>query len=106
MAEPEDIDKLLAEIDALNKGAGTTPGARPPALPASQAATPAVPAASSRSPRTTWTGVAAIGAGIMGWVAGGILPFVGSVPTGLGAALGGAAVAFISGPPTWFRRGK
>lgn len=102
MADPEDIDKLLAQIEALNNPSAA-PG-QPPAAAARKAVEP--PATPARSARTTWTGVAGLAAAAVGYVAGGILPFVGSTSAGIGAAIGGAAVAFISGPPNWFGKGR
>lgn len=104
MAQPDDIDKLLREIDAMNSGtvaprAQGTPAPRPDASPA-----PAQPAG-SRGGRLAWTGVSAIGAGLAGGVVGtvlAILPTVSTLSTAVGAALGGALVGFVSGPPRWF----
>ena len=59
--------------------------------------------------RLQWTAISAGGAGVLGLVTGtvlGFLPYVGALPTGLGAAFGGAVVAFVSGPPNWFKRGS
>lgn len=100
MANPEDIDKLLAEIDAMNRS-GTPARPGPPA-------TPPVPAPQANGGgRGTWTAVAAGGAGAVGLVTGSVLsflPYISGLPTGLGAALGGAVVAAISGPPHWWGR--
>lgn len=99
MADPEDIDKLLAEIDAMNKR---------PLTPASPApAQPPATAAAQGTGRGQWTAIAAGGAGVVGLVGGSILsflPYISGLSTGIGAALGGAAVAFLSGPPPWFHR--
>lgn len=102
MADSDDIDKLLAEIDAMNRrtGAAPVPGAKP-GVPATQSAP------ESGSDRAKWTAASALGAGVTGLVAGTVLtflPYVGGIQTGIGAALGGAVVGFISGPPKWFQR--
>lgn len=94
----DDIEKLLREIDAMNKGQ----------LPAgSTGATPQKPAAVETQPtrsRGAWTGVSAVGGLAVGWVVGAVLPFIGAGQTAIGAAVGGAAVALVSRPPTWFSR--
>ena len=69
MAQPDDIDKLLREIDAMNSGAVApraqdAPAARPAASPApTQAST-----SGSRGGRVAWAGVSAVGAGLAGGV--------------------------------------
>lgn len=105
VANPEDIDKLLAEIEALNKS-GEQAGRQPAALRPQGAVVAHPTPDQGRSARTTWTGLAGLGAGAVGWIAGGILPFVGSTSAGIGAAIGGALVAVISGPPAWFGKGR
>lgn len=108
MAEPDDIDKLLREIDAMNAGPGPAAGStpNPPARTPHAQIQPAQPTDRHRG-RAQWTAVAAGGAGVVGLLTGtvlGLLPFVSTLETGIGAALGGAIVAFVSGPPTWFIR--
>lgn len=100
MAEPDDIDKLLREIDAMN--AGSTAGKQVPAAPEPKAVE-AVP--SSGGGRFAWAGTSAIGGLFAGGLAGAVLPFVGSPSAAVGAAIGAAIVGAISRPPTWFRGG-
>lgn len=78
----DDIEKLLAEIS-----------------PRPEARTPA-----RRSPggRLAFAAVAAVALGVTGWVAGLLLPFLGSVSLGTGAALGAFVTALVAGPPRWF----
>ncbi|MGB7979345.1 MAG: hypothetical protein WCF36_00955 [Candidatus Nanopelagicales bacterium] len=114
MAGDEDIERLLREIDAMNAG-GRVPAAQPtPELTGRSEGragvtgadgTKAVEAApASRGTRIRWTGVSAVGGVAVGGLAGAVLPFIGAVPTGLGAALGAAAAGFVSGAPAWFHR--
>lgn len=100
--EPEDIDRLLREVEAMNVGQppATRPDAQPPAAPAGP------PTATGRG-RGAWTGVGAVGGLAAGGLVGTVLAFlpsVGPLQTAVGAALGGAVMAFASGPPDWFRR--
>lgn len=97
MAEPDDIDKLLREIDAMN-GVQRRPGAAPP--------TPASPPASGRG-RGAWSGACAVGGLLVGGAAGSVLwflPYVSPGSTAVGAVIGAAAAGLLSGPPSWFRR--
>lgn len=55
-----------------------------------------------RSGRIAFSIVAAVVIGGTGCVAGLILPFLGSVSTGFGAALGALVTALVAGPPRWF----
>ncbi len=100
MAEPDDIDKLLREVEALNAAAGRPAQQRRPAEVA-----PTTSASPGRG-RAAWAAVAAV-LGLIVWgILGGLLwflPFVGPAPTAVGAALGAALVGFLSGPPDWFR---
>jgi len=57
---------------------------------------------SQRSGRIAFSVVAAVVIGGAGWVAGLILPFLGSVSMGFGAALGAFVTALVAGPPRWF----
>ncbi|MGV1004678.1 MAG: hypothetical protein ACOYEV_07895 [Candidatus Nanopelagicales bacterium] len=100
--DPTDIDKLLAEIDALNR-----PGPAGAVVPVQPVAGKAVaPTSPERSLRTQWAGIAAAGGGVLGLVTGGILPFVGGPSAGIGAALGAAVVAYLNGPPSWLGKEK
>jgi hypothetical protein len=55
-----------------------------------------------RSGRIAFSVVAGLVVGGSGWVAGLILPFLGSVSMGFGAALGAFVTAMVAGPPRWF----
>jgi hypothetical protein len=108
MGQPDDIDKLLREIDAMNRApgagaleprAGATPAPRPEGKPAR------AQSSGSLGGRLAWTGVSAVGAGVAGGVLGTILtilPSVSTLSTAVGAALGGALVGLVGGPPRWF----
>jgi hypothetical protein len=103
MAEPEDIEKLLREIDAMNAGNSQgSIGAGPAGSSTPQKAAPA--------PQTTaggkgaWVGAATIGAGATGMVAGMLLPYLGMFQSGIGAAIGGVVVSLVGQPPGWFSR--
>ena len=106
MSQQDDLDKLLREIDAMNAGKGQVApraGSAPTARPRGEAA-PAPPKG-TRGGRVAWTGVSAVGAGAAGGVLGTVLAFlpaVSTLSTAVGAAVGGALVAFVSGPPRWF----
>lgn len=102
MSQPDDIEKLLREIDAMNAGTGSP--AALPATPQSKAIEPAAPASKS-SGRVPWAGVSGVGGLVVGGLAGLFLPGMGMVQGGLAAALGAVVTGFVSGPPDWFRRG-
>lgn len=55
-----------------------------------------------RSGRIAFAVVAAVGVGVTGWVVGLLLPFLGGVSMGFGAALGAFVTALVAGPPRWF----
>ena len=101
MSEPDDIDKLLREIDAMN--AGNRGGAALPAPAQNKAIEPAQAAAAGGRGRVAWTGASAVGGVVVGGVAGLFLPGMGMVQAGIAAALGAVVTAFVSGPPEWFR---
>jgi hypothetical protein len=46
--------------------------------------------------------VAAVSLGIGGWLVGLILPFLGAVSMGVGAAGAAFVTALVAGPPRWF----
>ncbi len=90
MSQPDDIDKLLREIDAMNARSGTGPALPAPAQ--NKAIEPAT-SPSSGSGRVAWAGASAIGGLLVGGVTGTILTFlpsVSTVSTAVGAALGAA----------------
>ena len=107
MSQPDDIDKLLREIDAMNQRSG---GGQPPAVPGPAATPPATrdTGPASGGSRAAWTGVGAVGGLVTGGFVGTVLaflPFLSPGSTAVGAAIGGALVAFVSRPPRWFDRG-
>jgi hypothetical protein len=102
MSQPDDIDKLLREIDAMNAGSGQ--GAALPAPAQNKAIEPAA-TSSGGSGRVAWTGASAVGGLLLGSAAGLFLPGMGMIQGGLAAALGALVTGFVSGPPEWFRRG-
>lgn len=96
MASDDDIERLLREVEALKSG---PPPAQPPARQEKAIAQP------KESKRLVWGAVAAVGGGAAGFLIGtllGFLPWVSSMSTAVGAALGAFLVALISGPPGWF----
>lgn len=106
VSQPDDIDKLLREIEAMKQRSGDT---SQPALPAPSKATPPATRGGSGDggSRAAWTGVGAVGGLIGGGFVGTVLAFLPAVSpmsTAVGAAIGGALVAFVSRPPRWFSR--
>jgi hypothetical protein len=102
MSQPDDIDKLLREIDAMN--AGPSQGAALPAPTENKAIEPAAKPSGS-SGRVAWTGASAVGGLLAGGLVGTVLtflPYVSTASTAVGAALGAALAGFVSGPPAWF----
>jgi hypothetical protein len=115
MSQSDDIDKLLREIEAMNKrglgasGAAPVPAERSACVVASGrgSAVQGGTGEGSRGGRIAWTGVSAVGGFLAGGLVGtvlAILPSIGTLSTAVGAALGGALVGFVSGPPGWFDR--
>ena len=106
MSEPDDIEKLLREIDAMNAGGGKS--APVPAVPQGKEVESTDAAKSGAGAgaggRVAWAGTTAIGGFFAGGLAGAIVPFVGSGSAAVGAAIGAAIVAALSGPPGWFSR--
>lgn len=101
MSQPDDIDKLLREVDALMSRpvAGQPVPAAPTPPPAQRG--------SGRGDVAAWAGANAVGGLVVGGVVGTILawlPYVSTASTAVGAALGAAVSSVISGPPSWFRR--
>lgn len=98
MSQPDDIEKLLREVQALNAGTGGS------VQPGPQAGAVEKPSGSSR---IAWTGASAAGGLVLGGAVGTVLwflPWISTGATAVGAAVGAAAAAFVSGPPAWFRR--
>lgn len=107
MSQPDDIEKLLREIDAMNAGQGGGVPAKPEEK-AVEPAKPAKPAESGSGSRLAWTGTSAVGGLLVGGFTGTVLtflPYVGTASTALGAAFGAAVAAAVSGPPRWFNKG-
>jgi predicted lipid-binding transport protein (Tim44 family) len=97
----DDIEKLLREIDAMNQA--QRPGATPPA----QVAKASTPEPARPGGRGAWAGASAVGGLVVGGAAGTVLwflPYVSTVSTAIGAALGGAAIGLVSRPPDWFSK--
>jgi hypothetical protein len=98
----DDIARLLREVEALESGGRSkTP---PPAVPQGKEA---VPQQEGGSRRGLWTLLAAVGGGAFGFLVGSLLfflPWVDGMSTSVGAALGAALAAFISGPPRWMEK--
>ncbi len=95
---PEDFDKLLAQIEAAT-------GSTVPPLPAARKAP--VPDRTESTEggaggRVAFGLVAAVSLGIGGWLVGLILPFLGAVSMGVGAAGAAFVTALVAGPPRWF----
>jgi hypothetical protein len=102
MSQPDDIDKLLREIDAMNAGQG----AALPAPAQNKALEPAATAGSGGGGgRVAWAGASGVGGLLLGGVTGLLLPGMGMVQAGLAAALGAVVTGFVSGPPDWFSKG-
>jgi hypothetical protein len=108
MSQPDDLDKLLREIDGMNKpavsGGASTPATRPSDAVQARGKQP-VAKQPSGGGRLAWTGASAIGGGVLGGVLGTVLTFLpamSTLSTAVGAAIGGAVVGFVSGPPRWF----
>lgn len=98
--QEDDIDRLLREVNAMTAGPSKAVTPAPGAQPA--------PTVSSGGGRATWTGVSAVGGGVLGGIVGSLLwflPWISPGSTAVGAALGAAAVGYLSGPPRWFGRG-
>lgn len=101
MSQPDDIEKLLREIDAMNAGSGQ--GAALPA-PAQKKEIEQAPSTAGGSGRVAWAGASAIGGLVVGAVAGLLLPGMGTIEGGIAAMLGAVTTGFLSGPPAWFHR--
>lgn len=104
-AEDDDIAKLMREIDAMNAGTSASPTPSPGAqVPATQPSKEVE--SSDDGARGKWALMAAVGGLIAGGIIGGLLWFLPGISpwsTGVGAALGAAIVALISGPPNWMK---
>lgn len=103
MADDDDIEALLREIDQMNAmDRGASDQAVVPVTDNKDVAE----TSESGGRRLAWTGIAAIGSGAVGFLLGFLLwfmPWVSPGATAIGAALGGAVVALVSGPPGWMK---
>jgi hypothetical protein len=107
MPGDDELERLLREVDAATSDPpAKAPAQRPGAgQAAGRGATD--PSASGGGARASWTLVGAAGGGATGLLSGlvlTLLPGFGPLSTGIGGAIGGAAVAFASGAPDWFAR--
>ncbi len=102
--DDDDIEKLLAEIDAMDNA---KPSSSQPAKPPAKRQKAEVEKSEdddSGVGRVGWALIAGGGAGILGFLIGTffwVLPGVNGWSTGIGAFVGGAIVALLSGPPKW-----
>lgn len=103
MADDDDIEALLREIDQMNAADGGAKGGA--VVPAEKPAEVAETEDGSGG-RLAWAGIAAVGSGAVGFLLGFLLwfmPWISPGSTAVGAALGGAIVALVSGPPGWMK---
>ncbi|MGI9197441.1 MAG: hypothetical protein ACR2KE_08260 [Candidatus Nanopelagicales bacterium] len=89
----DDIERLLSEVGK------TTPSSSRDVATSSR--TPA-PRDSAPGGRLAFALVAAVSLGLLTWVAGIFLPFIGGIDLGIGGAIGAFVAALIAGPPRWF----
>jgi len=102
MANDDDIERLLREVEALESGGAAK--ALPPASASGRDVAKA-PDDAAGSSRKAWVALAAASGGVAGFVLGSMLfflPWVNGPSTAIGAALGAAIAALIGGPPRWF----
>jgi hypothetical protein len=98
MANDDDIERLLREVEALESGGRS---AQPPAKPQSREVARQDDEESGRG-RTGWALIAAAGGGAAGFIIGTLLGFLPLVD-GL-SAVGAFLAALIGGPPGWYRK--
>lgn len=95
----DDIERLLREVNAMNSPA---PGGKNVEKSSSRDAAKSDDSSGGAGGRLAF----AIGSGVVlggaGWFFGLLMPFVGSISSGVGAALGAFATALVAGPPRWF----
>ncbi|MCB0918643.1 MAG: hypothetical protein KDC39_08750 [Actinobacteria bacterium] len=98
MADEDEIEKLLAEVNQMNQ-AGS---AKPPAKKKGEVAGKGDDDDSGVS-RIGWMLIAGVGSGIIGFLIGWLVFFIPMTAWSgaIGAAIGGAITALISGPPKW-----
>jgi hypothetical protein len=103
MADDDDIEALLREIDQMSS---TDPVADDQAVVPVSSKKEVEDSGKSGGNRLAWAGVAAVGSGAGGFLLGLLLwflPWISPGATSVGAALGGAMVALVSGPPGWMK---
>jgi len=100
----DDIERLLREVQATNSPAssGRSPQPAKSAQPAKNDDDASGGGAGGRLAFAVGSGVVVGGVGaVIGQVLW-ILPAIGPITTGLGAAFGGFVTALVAGPPRWF----
>ena len=102
----DDIERLLREVNAMNNPKASTSGSRSPEPAKSKDVAKKDDSSSGGAGgRLAFAVGSAVVVGGLGAAFGAILfvlPFVGPITTGVGAALGGFITALIAGPPRWF----
>ena len=91
MATDDEIERLLREVEGLDRPAAKPPAPQQGKQPAQQHE------AGETSPRVEW----AIKMGLLGAVLGALvafLPFIGLISGAVGGAVGGAVAGYLSGP--------
>lgn len=104
-SDDEELAKLMREIDAVT-GPSPSAGAAPAQPPVPATSKEVAKSDDGSGSRGKWALIAAAGGGVVGFIVGSILWFLpgfSGVPTALGAALGAAIIALISGPPNWMK---
>lgn len=109
-ADDDDLARLMKEIEDFDRASGHAPAGQPAAAqsaPSGEVAKRSDQVAERGSgSRGKWAAIAAVGAGVAGFLVGSVLwflPYVNGPSMALGSALGAAIVAFLSGPPRWLR---
>jgi dihydroxyacetone kinase len=98
----DDIERLLREVNAMNADGSSTPER------SSASKTPAKKDDSSgggAGGRLAFAAGSGVVVGAVGAIVGQvlfILPAIGPITTGVGAAFGGFVTALVAGPPRWF----
>ena len=102
----DDIERLLREVDAMNNPNFPASGSRSPeASKSKDVAKRDDSSGGGAGGRLAFAVASAVVVGGLGAAFGAILfvlPFVGPITTGVGAALGGFITALVAGPPRWF----
>ena len=102
----DDIERLLREVNAMNNPSSPAAGGRSPeASKSKDVAKKDDSCGGGAGGRLAFAVASAVVVGGLGAAFGAILfvlPFVGPITTGVGAALGGFITALVAGPPRWF----